>query len=422
MYMKKNKNILFIYPPTVYSNHSMFKHFSYFGETIDVVSKYVKNISVLDCGVEQIEQKTIFNHFKNNNILIMEVEPYNIEVSISLANLYKSFNAVGKIIIFGTGATIMPNYLMNEKVFDYIIPNGNFVTGILAILCDVIGIKYPYEKKSKYYELLTYEYILKGEDYQLPISEWGVGYNNLLPIDKYNHYNNGMFELTVQTGCPFNCSFCSEKILFDDKCGTKYRDVEDVIKVMKKIKPEFSEIYLSATTMTVDRNWTKKLCNRLIEENNNMPWRTVTRIDCVDEEILLLMKKSGMKKICFGIETFDDQLLSKINKNQESNEIIKVLKLCDKVGIKAKGLLMLGIPGQTAQNIKDTVKILKKLNVEYRFKEYSPIREAYLSDLKNTDISDMIPIFNRSKYRSNSIEGLSNKEYMDLLFPSDYVR
>lgn len=61
--MKKEK-ILFLYPPTVYANHSMFKHFTYFGETIDVISRYCKNISVLDCAVEQIEQKVIFNNHK----------------------------------------------------------------------------------------------------------------------------------------------------------------------------------------------------------------------------------------------------------------------------------------------------------------------------------------------------------------------
>ena len=89
--MKKEK-ILFLYPPTVYANHSMFKHFTYFGETIDVISRYCKNISVLDCAVEQIEQKVIFNNFKDSKLLIMEIEPYNIEVSLSLGNLYKSFN------------------------------------------------------------------------------------------------------------------------------------------------------------------------------------------------------------------------------------------------------------------------------------------------------------------------------------------
>ena len=400
----------------------MFKHFTYFGETIDVVSRYFKNINVLDCGVDQIDQKKIFNHFKSNDILIMEVEPYNIEVSLSLANLYKSFNIKGKIVIFGTGATIIPNYLMNHKIFDYIIPDGNFSTGILGILEDILKIKYPFEKKSKYYELNNNSYTLKGEEYQLPSNEWGIGYNKLLPLDRYKFYNNGMFELTVQTGCPFNCSFCSEKVLFSKKNGTKYRDIETIIKVMKNIKKNFNEIYLSATTMTADKEWTKKLCNRLIEEKNEMPWRTVTRIDCVDQELLLLMKKAGMKKICFGVETFDDELLNKINKKQNSNNIIKILELCNKIGIKAKALLMLGIPGQTAKNVNETVKSLKKINVEYRFKEYSPIREAHLLDCKNKDISDMIHIFNRSKYRSDSIQGLSTEEYMELLFPTNYVR
>lgn len=419
--MKKEK-VLFLYPPTVYANHSMFKHFTYFGETIDVVSRYCKNIFVLDCAVEQIEQKVIFNNFKESKILIMEIEPYNIEVALSLGKLYKSFNKNGKIIVYGTAITIIPNYFKKQKLFDYLICDGNFAVSILGILHNIMGTEYPYEKMSKYYQIDDNEYVIKGDDFQLPVKDWGIGYNKLLPLDKYKFYNNGMFELTVQTGCPFNCSFCSEKILFNKVCGTKYRDVEDIIKIIKNIDSDFDEIYFSATTMTVNRKWTENLCNRLIEEKNKMPWRTVTRIDCVDEELLILMKKAGLKKICFGVETFDDKLLEEINKNQNVSNVINILSLCNKLNIKAKALLMLGIPGQTSKSVYDTVKILKELNVEYRFKEYSPIREANVLDSKNSDISDMIPMFSRYEYRCNSIPGISSKEYMELLFPTGYVR
>lgn len=419
--MEKEK-ILFLYPPTVYANHSMFKHFTYFGETVDVINRYYKNISVLDCAVEQIEQKVIFNNFKESKILIMEVEPYNIEVSLSLGKLYKAFNKNGKIIVYGTAITIMPNYFKKQKLFDYIISDGNFAISILSILHDILDIEYSYKNISKHYQLIDNEYVVKGNDFQLPVKDWGIGYNKLLPLDKYKYYNNGMFELTVQTGCPFNCSFCSEKVLFNKSCGTKYRDVEDIIKVIKNISSDFNEIYFSATTMTVNRKWTESLCNRLIEEKNRMPWRTVTRIDCVDEELLTLMKKAGLKKICFGVETFDDKLLEDINKNQSVSNVINILSLCNKLNIKAKALLMLGIPGQTSKSVYDTIKMLKELNVEYRFKEYSPIREAYILDSKNSDISDMIPIFSRYEYRSNSIPGISSEEYMELLFPTRYVR
>lgn len=416
------EKVLFLYPPTVYANHSMFKHFTYFGETIDVISRYYSNISVLDCAVEQIEQKIIFNEFKQCNLLIMEIEPYNIEVSLSLANLYKSFNTKGKIIIYGTAVTIMPNYFKKELLFDYIISNGNFAIGILGIMSSLLGIKYPYKEKGLYFEKKNNEYILKGKNIQLPVKDWGIGNNKLLPLEKYKFYNNGMFELTVQTGCPFNCSFCSEKVLFNKECGTKYREVEDIIRIINSIKHDFNEIYFSATTMTANRKWTIDLCNRLIEEKNKLPWRTVTRIDCVDEELLLLMKKAGLKKLCFGVETFDDDLLKKINKHQTVNKVLEVIELCNKLDIKAKALLMLGIPGQTADNVKSTVKILKKLNVEYRFKEYSPIREAHILDSEGKNISDMIPLFSRYEYRCDSIKGLSKEEYMELLFPTGYVR
>ena len=111
--MKKEK-VLFLYPPTVYANHSMFKHFTYFGETIDVISRYCKNISVLDCAVEQIEQKVIFNNFKD---LLKEGSIFNfyfIYKSDEDENKYVSKNIV-KLDLYRKQVTTA-----NGKVFHFV--------------------------------------------------------------------------------------------------------------------------------------------------------------------------------------------------------------------------------------------------------------------------------------------------------------
>lgn len=53
-------NILFIYPPSVYLNHSMFKHFTYFAETVNLVANSGYDVSVLDCGIELFDRRTIY--------------------------------------------------------------------------------------------------------------------------------------------------------------------------------------------------------------------------------------------------------------------------------------------------------------------------------------------------------------------------
>jgi radical SAM superfamily enzyme YgiQ (UPF0313 family) len=66
------------------------------------------------------------------------------------------------------------------------------------------------------------------------------------------------------------------------------------------------------TEFPLNKNRTKELMQYL--EDKGIFWKCSTRIDCIDEEILELMKKSGCKEIAFGIESADEEVLDIIGK------------------------------------------------------------------------------------------------------------
>ena len=51
-----------------------------------------------------------------------------------------------------------------------------------------------------------------------------------------------------------------------------------------------------------------------------------TRIDSIDKEILLKAKSAGLTRISFGIESWNDDTLKKINKKYTVNSIRENLK------------------------------------------------------------------------------------------------
>jgi hypothetical protein len=91
-------------------------------------------------------------------------------------------------------------------------------------------------------------------------------------------------------------------------------------------------------------------------------------------------------------------------------------------GVSIKALLILGIPGQTAEDVRHTKQIVQKLKIPYRWKEYSPIRELFIADKNGEDIESVIDSFDRTAFNTSSVEGISPTEYMELLFPDDYKR
>ena len=401
--------ILFVYPPSSYLNHSMFKHFTYFAETIDLVSKKYSHISVLDCAVEMKNRNQIYEQFRNADRLILLIEPYNIRQSLELMEIYKFMTKTGRTIVYGTAAALVPNYLSMRPEVDFVIANGNFAEAILHVLDSG---RLPVTPQDKIINI------------EVEHHTWGCSLDTNVPLDLYKYWGNGMFEFTVQVGCPFHCSFCSEKILFPTGKGAVFaqRPVEEIISMLKRIRASYSSVYFSATTFTYDREWVTKLCKRIIEEDCIVPWRSDTRVDCLDEELLLLMKKAGLCQLSLGIETFEDGLLKRVNKHQTMDRIMETIHLCKETGVNVKALLILGLPGQTSEEVLRTQELVEKLEIPYRWKEYSPISELHRKDVRKEDVTEELDSFSRNTFLANSIEGISTEKYMQLLFPEGYVR
>lgn len=403
--------LLFMYPPSPYLNHSMFKHYTYFAETIHLVSKWYPQLTVMDCAVEMKSRNEIYDAFAENDVLVLLIEPYNIHTTLSLAEIFKDIQPKGKTILYGTAAVLAANFLSQHEQVDYVIANGNFVGGIINI---VRSMENGGESIGKI------QYAQEGQTEHT----WGCSLDAPVPLERYRYFGDKMFEFTVQVGCPYHCSFCSEKLLFPKSPNFLFaqRPEDEVVSIMERVKGRFDSVYFSATTLTYDRDWIIAICEELTQRKCIIPWRSDTRVDCLDPELLQIMKRSGLKSLSLGVESFEDHLLKSVNKRQSAETVQDQIMMCQKNGVDVKALLILGLPGQTAEDVLHTQHIVEKLGIRYRWKEYSPIRELYLADQKGEDIAPFIDGFSRSNYRTNSIPGLTAQQYMSLLFPHGYIR
>ena len=217
-------SILFMYPPSPYLNHSMFKHYTYLAETAEIISSEYVDVAVMDCAVEMKSRNEIYDAFWGCDMLAVLIEPYNIQSALSLAEIYKNTKPSGKTVFFGTAAVLVPNYLAQYKQVDYIIANGNFACGILSVA-----------KQCDSNNRIIYPRLLECE------RQWGCSLDVAVPMDRYKYFGGNMFEFTVQVGCPFHCSFCSEKLLFPQKDDFSFaqRPVEDVLSILQRVKDDF---------------------------------------------------------------------------------------------------------------------------------------------------------------------------------------
>ncbi|GAG79593.1 unnamed protein product, partial [marine sediment metagenome] len=91
-------------------------------------------------------------------------------------------------------------------------------------------------------------------------------------------------------------------------------------------------------------------------------WSCSARPDCVSDELLKEMKEAGCTDIFFGIESGSDRIQKKIKKNLKLPDIYKVTETCSKLGIRMVASFMAGFPGETREDLNDTIKAILEIS------------------------------------------------------------
>jgi len=120
-----------------------------------------------------------------------------------------------------------------------------------------------------------------------------------------------------------------------------------------------------ADTFTLNRDLVMEFCALIKSRNLKFNWMCNSRVDKVDEEMLVAMRKAGCRGIAYGIESGVQSILDSVKKGVSVKQIEKAFSLTLKAKIPSLGHVILGLPGETRETIKQTLNFLKKLNCDY---------------------------------------------------------
>ncbi len=180
------------------------------------------------------------------------------------------------------------------------------------------------------------------------------------------YYKENLKEVSVPTsrGCPGCCSFCSVPVINGRK--VRARSAKNIIKEIKLLKKKFNvdSVHFTDDNFTFDKNWIKTFCQTLVEENVNIKWRALARVNDLNDDLLLLMKRAGCYMLAIGIESGSDRTLKLINKTINRGHLLNTLDICKKYEIKTKGFFTIGYPHETKKEIEDTITFACELPLD----------------------------------------------------------
>jgi radical SAM superfamily enzyme YgiQ (UPF0313 family) len=188
---------------------------------------------------------------------------------------------------------------------------------------------------------------------------------DLLPLNSYRMpLMKGPFCFVVTSrGCPAGCKYCIKHVTYQwsVRLLSPKRIMEDITDLHSR---GIKNIHMYADLFTVNRTQVMELCALLISSGLSIRWTCNSRVDYVDEEMLTQMGKAGCWMISWGIESGNETILKKAAKGASPAKAKQALTWARNAGIKNWGYFIIGLPGETADTIRQTIELAKSLPLE----------------------------------------------------------
>ncbi len=206
----------------------------------------------------------------------------------------------------------------------------------------------------------------------LPAYEKLAGYPNSYKLPIFNYPKAPNASCISSRGCPYSCSYCDRSVF---QKSFRYNSAQYLYDHLKYLKDTFGikHINFYDDQFTFNRQRVEDFAGLMINNNLDMTFNCAARAEHLDFELLKLMKAAGCWMISLGIETGDPDLLAQHRQNPDLEMMREKIDLIKKAGIRVKGLLMMGLPGETEVSIRKSQEYVYSLPIDdFNLAKFTP--------------------------------------------------
>jgi len=180
----------------------------------------------------------------------------------------------------------------------------------------------------------------------------------------------GVAPFLFNRGCPYNCSFCSNHALaavYGKKANlTRKRSVDSCIAEIKNAdkRYKFWAVHIWDDLFTADRKWLYEFLDKY-RSGVGKPFMCTVRSNICDDELFDKLKQAGCYRVHMSLESGNDFIRNTVmNRNISKEMVVTSFGLAKKYGIEVSASVIIGLPFETEEMIKDTIRLLGKIKAE----------------------------------------------------------
>ena len=191
---------------------------------------------------------------------------------------------------------------------------------------------------------------LKGfpDDYHLPL---------------FSYVQTPGATMITSRGCVYQCSYCDRSVF---KKGFRYNSAAYIYEHMKYLRTKFGvhHVNIYDDLFTMNRPRIVELCEKLSRYPLGINFNCAVRVGYTDDDLLKMLKDAGCLMVSLGIESADPQMLERHKSGVSLDDVCDTVQRIQSTGLRAKGLFMMGLPGETEESIRHTSDFIISLGLD----------------------------------------------------------
>ena len=349
-------------------------HFGYLASSLP--KKH--NVTIFDQLRDRVSDNHLIELLVRDNADVIGFSAYTKDIScvMSFVSKIKPLLPNAKIVLGGVQMSLMPvetfEYFNGYVDYGFIgeseIAFSTFVDTIdeNPAKCDIEKIPNLVWKVDGSVKANPINYSMELDD--LPFPAW-----ELMPPSSYPKAPHGAFfkqypfaAIITSRGCPYPCTFCAAGSLSGKK--VRYRTLDNVVEEIKLLRNKFGikEVHIEDDNFSIKKERVIEFSERVLREMPEITWAFPNglRLNNLDLPTLKLMRRAGCHYMNVGIESGNNDVLHKIKKSITREQTKEKIGLVKDAGLNIGGFFIIGFPGETTEEIKDTIKFARELPLD----------------------------------------------------------
>ncbi len=324
--------------------------------------------SIIDANLLRLNNTEITSRIPENTRLIgVYLNSFTYQTVKDLTFLLRKNFKDCTIILGGPLPTAEPEMILAEIDCDGII-RGEGEYAVLNIMQNIRKGLFPFEGKisgAAYYEPNSKAIVKNSVTRINNLDDLPFPAYHLLPHFKFYKIRlrkSPSAPIITSRGCAYSCIFCSKDV-FEKKIT--FRSSRNVLDEIDHLVKHYGirQLDIMDDNFAFNKTRMHDILDGILERKYNLSinMQSGIRTELVDEPLLDKMKKAGVYKLAFGIESADKDVLATCRKQIDLDKVKDVVHLAQKKGFLIYGFFIIGLPGETEEAFECTLEYAKTL-------------------------------------------------------------